>query len=246
MTIQASKLLFFLGVSLLISFASAKINAPFVWGTATAAYQIEGAWNIDGKGLNIWDIYTQYPNITYQNQTGQVADDFYHRYQEDINTMVKLKIKHFRMSLAWSRILPKGTVDSPNPLGVDFYNRVFDALHAAGITPWVTLYHWDLPAALNDKTSTGGWLNPDIVNKFNDYADFCFKTFGDKVKNWLTFNEIQQFAWGGYGGGGQAPGRCSPKYQAFCEPLGGGCDSSTEPYIAAHHAFLSHALAVKT
>jgi len=221
-------------------------QAEFAWGTATAAYQIEGAWNIDGKGLNIWDVYTSYPGLIYQNQTGQVADDFYHKFQDDIDMMAKLKIKHFRMSIAWSRVLPNGTVDNVNQQGVDFYNKVFNALLAKGIQPWVTLYHWDLPAALSNKSETGGWLNPDIVNKFNDYADFCFKTFGDRVKHWITLNEIQEFTWGGYGGGGQAPGRCSPSYQAFCKEVGGGGNSGTEPYIAAHHALLCHGIAVQT
>jgi beta-glucosidase len=243
----SSKLSFFIG-ALVFALCASQIAAAgdFVWGTATAAYQIEGAWNIDGKGLNIWDVYTSYPGVVYHNQTGQIADDFYHHFQEDIATMAKLKIKHFRMSIAWSRVLPNGTIDFVNQKGVDFYNNVFNLLLANGIQPWVTLYHWDLPAALNDKTETGGWLNPDIVNKFNDYADFCFKTFGDRVKHWITLNEIQEFTWGGYGGGGQAPGRCSPSYQAFCKEVGGGGNSATEPYIAAHHALLCHGIAVQT
>lgn len=126
------------------------------------------------------------------------------------------------MSFSWSRILPKGTVDEPNQKGIDFYNNVLDALLAANIQPWVTLYHWDLPAALNDKTSTGGWLNPDIQDKFNDYADFCFKTFGAKVKKWITFNEPQSFCWIGYGIGIHAPGRCSPYMGDHCLKDGGG------------------------
>lgn len=246
-----SNLSLFLGLAVICLLSgqclSSKLNSSnFVWGAATAAYQIEGAWNIDGKGLGIWDVYTQYPNVIYENETGQVADDFYHRYREDIQMMKDLGLKHFRLSIAWSRVLPNGTIDIVNQQGVDFYNNVIDTLIANGIQPWVTIYHWDLPAALNDKTSTGGWLNPDIVNKFNDYAEFCFKTFGDRVKHWITLNEIQEFAWGGYGSGGQAPGRCSPEYNSFCEEVGGGGNSSTEPYIAAHHALLSHAYAAQT
>jgi beta-glucosidase/6-phospho-beta-glucosidase/beta-galactosidase len=123
---------------------------------------------------------------------------------------------------------------------------VLDELIAANIEPWVTLYHWDLPAALNDKTSTGGWLNPDIQDKFNDYADFCFKTFGAKVKKWITFNEPQSFCWIGYGIGIHAPGRCSPYMGDHCLKDGGGGNTSTEPYITSHNVILSHAKAAKT
>jgi len=103
--------------------------------------------------------------------------------------MKKLGIKHFRMSLSWPRLLPNGTIDSPNQKGIDFYNNLLDSLIAAAIQPWVTLYHWDLPSALNDKTANGGWLNPTIQDRFNEYADFCFSNFGSKVKKWITFNE---------------------------------------------------------
>ena len=113
------------------------------------------------------------------------------------------------------------------------------------IAPWVTLYHWDLPSALNNKTSIGGWLNPDIPDIFASYADFCFKTFGSKVKKWITINEPQSFAWGGYGGGWHAPGRCSDYVQSGCVVAGGGGDTPTEPYIVSHHVILAHAKAVK-
>ena len=103
------------------------------------------------------------------------------------------------MSISWSRILPKGTIDEINPLGVKFYNDVFNELLAAGITPWVTLFHWDVPSGVHNQTSTGSFLSKDIIPKFNDYADFCFKTFGDRVKNWITLNEPWTHAWNGYG-----------------------------------------------
>lgn len=218
----------------------------FAWGVAGASYQIEGAWDIDGKGLSIWDIFSHTPGRIALNQTGDVADDFYHRYTDDIAMMKQLGIKHFRMSLSWPRLLPNGTVDNVNVLGVEFYNALLDALLAADIEPFVTLYHWDLPNDLNDKTSNGGWLNPEIINHFNDYADFCFKTFGDKVKHWLTFNEISTFSWIGYGSGVHAPGRCSPDFGNWCESVGGGGNSSTEPYIVAHHVLIAHGLAVQT
>jgi len=226
--------------------SASNVLKNFTWGVATTAYQIEGAWDADGKGESIWDVFTQYPNLIYKNETGQVADDFYHRYLEDIQLMKKLGIKNSEMSIAWSRLLPSGTIDKPNPKAIKYYNNVFNALIEAGITPWVTLYHWDLPAALNDKTSNGGWLNPDIINKYNDYVEFCFKTFGDRVKHWITFNEIMQIAWPGYGDGSFAPGRCSPDQADWCEKIGGGGNSSTEPYIVAHHALLAHATAVNT
>mgnify|MGYP000912571215 CR=1 FL=1 len=220
--------------------------ADFVWGAATAAYQIEGAWNVTGKGMswNDWynNIYKQLP----LNQTGNVAIDFYHRFREDIALMKKMQLKNFRMSIAWPRVLPKGTVDQPSQEGIDFYNSVFDALHEAGIEPWVTLYHSDFPQALVTFDNASAWLNPNISNLFADYADFCFRTFGSKVKNWITLNEPAIAAWFGYGLGGGVPTRCSPKYNPECETLGKGGNSSTEPYLAAHNMILSHAKAVRT
>ncbi len=218
----------------------------FAWGVASAAYQIEGGWNLDGRGPSIWDTFSHIPGRVSKNQTGDVADDFYHRYPEDIAMMQKMGIRHFRMSLSWSRILPKGTVDEVSEGGVQFYNDLLDALWAAGIEPWVTLYHWDLPQALDDHTDNGGWLNPNISELFNQYADFCFKTFGGKIKKWLTFNEISTFAWGGYAGGYHAPGRCSPDVGSWCKDVGGGGNTSTEPYIVVHHVMIGHGLAVQT
>jgi len=236
----------FISLLLIISVQSQFFPKNFTWGVASASYQIEGAWNEGGREPSIWDTFSSFPGRVSKNQTGKVADDFYHRYPEDIALMAKYNIKHFRMSLSWSRILPKGTVDKVNPEGVKFYNDVFDALLKAGITPWVTLYHWDLPQALDDHSDKGGWLNPTIIQNFNDYADFCYKTFGDRVKNWLTFNEINVFSWLGYGTGGHAPGRCSAERGSWCKEVGGGGNSATEPYIVAHNVLLSHGYAVKT
>ena len=218
----------------------------FAWGTATAAYQVEGAWNISGKGLSIWDYFTTFPGRINNNDNGNVADDFYHRYPEDIQILKQLGIKNFRVSISWTRVLPTGEATKPNPAGVQFYNDLFTALLKAGIEPWVTLFHWDLPQAFNNFTAESTWLNPDVANKFNDYADFCFKTFGNKVKYWLTMNEIQTFTWIGYGVGVHAPGRCSPSWGSWCQEIGGGGNSSTEPYIAAHNALIAHGLAVRT
>ena len=222
------------------------LPADFAWGTATAAYQVEGAWNVSGKGNSIWDYFTTFPGRIYDNQTAEVADDFYNRYPEDIKILQKLGIKNCRVSISWPRVLPTGDPRNPNPEGVAFYTTLFNALLAVEIEPWVTLYHWDLPQIYNNNTAQGSWLNPDVANKFNDYADFCFKTYGNKVKYWLTMNEIQSFAWLGYGAGIHAPGRCSPNIGNWCQNIGGGGNSSTEPYIAAHNALIAHALAVNT
>ena len=207
---------------------------------------MEGAWNVSGRGVSIWDYFTTFSGRIYNNENAQVADDFYHRYPEDIKIMQKLGIKNFRLSISWTRVLPTGEVNNVNIEGVQFYNALFDALLAADIEPFVTLYHWDLPQAFNNFTAESTWLNPDIANKFNDYADFCFKTFGNKIKYWITMNEIQSFALVGYGYGLHAPGRCSPAWGSWCAEIGGGGNSSTEPYIAAHNALLAHALAVET
>lgn len=161
--------------------------------------------------------------------------------------MRNLGVKNFRMSLSWSRLLPVGTVDNVNQKGVDFYNNVLDALIAAGIQPWVTLFHWDLPSALQGKGSTDAWLGTKIIDQFNDYADFCFKTFGPKVKRWLTFNEPWTFTWLGYGTGTNAPGRCTQgTVRKDCDSVGGGGNTATEPYIVTHNIILAHGTAVKT
>jgi beta-glucosidase len=157
----------------------------FIWGAATAAYQIEGAWNEDGKGPSIWDSYSHTPGKIDDGKNGDIAIDHYHRFSEDIDLMKFIGIKHYRLSLAWTRIFPQGTGSVENR-GLDFYDRLIDNLLCAGITPWVTLYHWDLPQALQDQ---GGWANRDTLNAFAEYVDTATKALGDRVKHWMTFNE---------------------------------------------------------
>lgn len=156
----------------------------FVWGTATAAYQVEGAYNEDGKGVSVWDTYTNQYKIA-GGQTGNVAIDQYHRYQEDVALMREMGIQSYRFSVAWTRVLPSGTGEI-NQAGLDYYNRLIDALLAAGIEPVITLYHWDLPQALSDR---GGWRNRESVDWFANYAEIMFRALGSRVRTWITFNE---------------------------------------------------------
>lgn len=202
-----------------------KFADAFVWGVATSCYQIEGGWNEGGRGLSIWDEFCRISGKT-KDQTGDTACDHYHRWPEDIALMKQLGVNAYRFSIAWPRIFPDGT-GVPNEEGIRFYNDLIDALLAAGIQPWVTLYHWDLPLTL-DKLY-GGWLSPRIITDFTAYADSCFSRFGDRVKNWITLNEPWCAAILGYGLGPHAPGH----------------QSSTEPWIAGHHLLLAHAEAVK-
>ena len=218
----------------------------FAWGTSTSAFQIEGSLCVSGRGPSIWDYYQTFPSQIFSNATADIAVDFYRRYPSDIKIQQDLGLKNFRLSISWTRVLPTGDPSAPNALGVKFYNDLLDSLLAAGIEPFVTLYHWDLPQSFNDFSNQSTWLDPGIVHKFNAYADFCFKQFGGKVKHWITLNEVFLFAWMGYGKGVHAPGRCSPEVSPWCEQIGGGGDSGTEPYTVAHHALLAHALAVQT
>jgi beta-glucosidase len=219
-----------------------ELPTDFAWGVATAAYQIEGATTLDGRGPSIWDNFCKIPGTIHNGENGDVADDFYHKYKEDIAMMKKMGIKHFRMSFSWSRLLPNGTTDKGvNQLGVDYYNSVVNELLSNGITPWVTLFHWDTPAALHNDSDTGSFLGSDMIEHFNNYADFCFNTFGDRVKHWITLNEPWTYTWVGYGVGGFAPGRCSSQR---CKEIGGGGNTSTEPYIVTYNLILSHAMAV--
>jgi beta-glucosidase len=210
-----------------------KFPDTFFWGTATAAYQIEGAWKEDGKGPNIWDTFCA--NTTKcSGQNASVADDHYHRVAEDIKLMSAIGVNSYRMSLSWARLFPNGT-GNVNPKGAAHYNKEIDALSEAGIQPFVTLYHWDLPQALEEH---GGWLNASTVDAFVAYANLSFSLYGDRVLHWVTFNEPWVQAYLGYGTGGNAPGRCSDRSK---------CDhgnSSTEPYIVGHHLLLAHARAV--
>ena len=237
-------LFFFIWQSL---FFTKVISLPhdFVWGAGTAAFQVEGAWNLHGKGESIWDYFTTFKNTIYDNQNAQTTNDFYHKYLDDIKILSSLGIKNLRVSISWTRVLPTGDILYPSQSGIKFYKDLFTRLLQAGIEPWVTIYHWDLPQAYNHFSDTSTWLDPGIVYKYNDYADFCFKTFGDKIKKWVTFNEVYLLSWNGYGSGIFPPGRCSPDVNSLCETIGGGGNSGTEPYKVVHNILIAHGLAVR-
>ena len=203
-----------------------KFPKDFVWGTATSSYQIEGAAKIGGKGPSIWDAFSGIPGKTHNGETGEIACDHYHRYKEDIQLMKNMGVKAYRFSIAWSRVMPTGK-DKVNEEGIQFYSDLINALLEAGIEPWVTLYHWDLPLAL--QLEDDGWLGASISDYFAAYADLCFSRFGDRVKNWITLNEPWVVAILGYGQGVFAPGRLS----------------NSEPYLAAHQLILAHGKSVK-
>ena len=198
----------------------------FIWGTATAAYQVEGAVHADGRGPSIWDTFSHTPGKTHEGQTGDVADDFYHRYQGDVDLMRHLGCKGFRFSIAWPRVFPQGT-GAPNPKGLDFYKRLLDSLHAAGIEPFCTLFHWDLPQALQDR---GGWTNPGIGRAFADYAHYTVSQLSDRIAHWMTMNEFDSFIDGGYGSGDNAPGLRLPRRELM---------------QTRHNAVLAHGLGVQ-
>lgn len=174
----------------------------FIWGVSTAAYQIEGAHNKDGKEPSIWDVFVQKKKRIFQGQHGNIACDFYHRYPEDLELMRHINIYNHRFSIAWSRIFPEGN-GQINQQGIDFYNKLIDRSLELRIKPWITLYHWDLPHALDRK---GGWTNRDVKEWFGNYAATCVKHFGDRVKNWIVLNEPAVFCAAGYFFGIHAPG----------------------------------------
>lgn len=161
-----------------------------LWGSASAAYQIEGAASLDGKGPSIWDEYSKIPGNTFKDTTGEVAIDFYHRFAEDIALMKEQGLEAYRFSISWPRILPQGA-GNVNQAGIDFYHQIIDQLIESGIEPIVTIYHWDLPSALQVKYN--GWLSPEIVNDFVNYAEVLFKEYGNKVKYWVSLNEQNIF-----------------------------------------------------
>jgi beta-glucosidase len=200
----------------------------FLWGTATSAWQIEGGHDADGKGPSIWDAFSRIPGRIRDGDTGDVACDHYHRFREDVALIRDLGFKAYRFSISWPRLLPAGSIHrgSINEDGVRFYSELIDLLLENGIEPWVTLYHWDLPLALQFESD--GWLGPATVDAFVAYADLCFDRFGGRVKRWITFNEPWVTAVYGHGMGTMAPGRFSNK----------------EPYTAGHHQLLAHARAV--
>jgi beta-glucosidase len=186
---------------------TARFPKEFLWGTATASYQVEGAWNEDGKGESIWDRFTHEEGRIMGGDTGDVACDQYHRYGEDVALMKSLNHNAHRFSIAWSRVLPAGK-SAVNQKGLDYYNRLVDELLAAGIEPMPTLYHWDLPQALQDD---GGWANRDIIEHFARYAEVMVNALGDRVKKWMVFNEPAVFTHLAYFSATHAPGIRDPR-----------------------------------
>ena len=212
--------------------------AAFTWGAASSAYQIEGAWNQDGRGPSIWDTYCHAvpteggpgynplkPNV-YQGHTGDVACDHYNRYKEDVGIMKSIGLKAYRFSIAWTRVMPDGT-GPVNAKGLDFYDRLVNELLASGITPYATLFHWDYPEALYRR---GGWLNRESVKWFSDYTQAVADRLGDRVKNWMTLNEPQVFLQFGHADAHNAPGLRL---------------ATRELLVACHHALMSHGAAVQ-
>ncbi|WP_395107866.1 GH1 family beta-glucosidase [Actinomadura sp. SCN-SB] len=199
--------------------------ADFRWGAATAAYQVEGATNEDGRGPSIWDTFCRTPGKVLGGDTGDVAVDHYHRFREDVALMAELGLNAYRFSVSWPRVQPSGS-GPLNQAGVDFYRRLVDALLEAGIEPWPTLYHWDLPQALED---AGGWPERDTAYRFADYAALIHRELGDRVAHWMTINEPWCAAFLGYASGEHAPGRREP----------------AASLRAAHHLMLGHGEAVR-
>jgi len=202
-----------------------RFPANFLWGVSTSAYQIEGAWNEDGKGESIWDHYTHNPNHILNNDHGDIACDHYHRMPQDVELLRNLGVNAYRFSTSWSRVLPNGC-GSINQRGLDFYNRLVDELLLANIKPFITLYHWDLPQPLQEK---GGWYNRETIFNFVEYANLMFSTLGDRVDMWVTHNEPRVVSFIGYGQGTMAP----------------GIADFSKSYQVVHHLLLAHGLAVQ-
>jgi beta-glucosidase len=205
--------------------ALAALPADFRWGTATSAYQIEGAARADGRGPSIWDTFCELPGAVDNGDTGDVACDHYHRMPEDVALIASLGFDTYRFSVAWPRVQPDGRGPA-NPAGLAFYDRLVDELLAAGVEPWLTLYHWDLPQALED---AGGWPERDTAFRFADYAAIVHDALGDRVRHWTTLNEPWCSAWLGYVEGVHAPGR----------------RSFQDGVRATHHLLLGHGLAAR-
>ncbi len=202
-----------------------RAGRDFLWGTATAAYQIEGGYNEDGKGPSIWDTFAHTPGKIERGETGDVACDHYHRWADDVALMAQLGVRAYRFSLAWARILPAGR-GAVNTVGLDFYERLVDGLLAQDITPFITLYHWDLPQALQER---GGWANRDTAASMSDYADVVTRRLGDRVTNWITLNEPYIAANHGHVTGEHAP----------------GLQSLALYYPTTHHLLLGHGMALQ-
>lgn len=180
----------------------------FLWGSASAAYQVEGAWNLDGKGKSVWDEFVRIPNKTFKGSNGDVAVDHYHRFKEDIALMAEQGLKTYRFSIAWTRILPEGRGEI-NQKGVDFYSDLIDELLKYGIEPIVTLYHWDLPQALED--AYGGWESRQVIQDFTNYAKILFDAYSDRVNYWVSLNEQNVFMMHGFLMASHPPAVTDPK-----------------------------------
>lgn len=203
---------------------TAEFPTGFVWGVATASYQIEGAVTAGGRQPSIWDTFSRKPGAMHNGDNGDVADDHYHRYREDVALLADLGVTHYRFSLAWPRLQPDGK-GAINAEGLDFYARLVDELLGHGIAPWVTLYHWDLPQALED---AGGWPVRDTAARFAEYAALTHEKLHDRIRHWTTLNEPWCSAFLGYAAGAHAPGRTEP----------------AAALAAAHHLLLGHGWAV--
>ncbi|KAH1144407.1 hypothetical protein AAZX31_12G211100 [Glycine max] len=210
----------------------------FLFGTSTSSYQIEGAPFEDGRGLSNWDVFSHTPGKIKNDENGDIADDHYHRYLEDIELMSSLGVNVYRFSISWTRILPRGIYGDINPNGIMFYNKIIDNLLLRGIEPFVTIHHHDLPQELEERY--GGWISLLMQRDFVHFAEICFKSFGDRVKYWTTINEPALVANYAYMKGIYAPGHCSPPF--------GNCNtgnSDVEPLIVVHNMLLAHAKAVE-
>lgn len=184
-------------------FNSKSFGNEFVWGAAAASYQTEGAWNIDGKGLSVWDVFSHTKGKIKTGENGDMATDFYHRFREDITILRDLGLKAFRFSISWPRVMPQGTGEV-NRQGLDFYHSVIDTCIELGVEPWITLYHWDLPQKLEEQ---GGWTNRKVLDWFENYVDIVTREYAAKVRNWMVLNEPMVFTGFGYMTGIHAPGR---------------------------------------
>lgn len=203
-----------------------KFVKDFLFGAASASYQVEGAWNEDGKGLSNWDVFSKIPGKTLEGTNGDVAVDHYHKYKEDIKLMAEMGLESYRFSISWPRIIPDG-VGEVNPKGIEFYNNIINECLKYGIVPFVTLYHWDLPQVLEEN---GGWINKETVDAFVEYSEVCYRTFGDRVKHWITFNETVVFCGLGYLAGAHPPAIVGDINKYF---------------QSTHNVFLAHAKSIE-
>ncbi len=198
----------------------------FLFGAASASYQVEGAWNEDGKGITNWDVFSKIPGKTFEGTNGDVAIDHYHRYKEDIKLMAEMGLDSYRFSISWARIIPDGS-GKINDKGIEFYNNLINECLKYGIVPFATLYHWDMPQILE---AEGGWINKKTVDAFVKYAQTCFEAFGDRVKHWITFNETIVFCGHGYLEGSHPPGIIN---------------DSKKYFMATHNVITAHARSVE-